>query len=57
MNFMLPHRPLAGYRFPPVKQQHHYPCSLPIRDVLEIVGTAVPIDSTVSHSMKGYLVG
>lgn len=46
VNFMLPHGPAAGYRFPDARQQHHHQYSLPVRDVLKIVGAPVPIGST-----------
>lgn len=45
VNFMLPHGPSAGYRFPSARQQHHHQCSLPICDILKVVGTPVPIGS------------
>lgn len=48
-NFMLPHGPAAGYRFPDERQQHHHQCSLSIRDILKILGTPVPIGSTGRH--------
>ena len=51
MNFMLPHGPAAGYRFPPVRQQLHRQYSVPICNVLEIAGAPVPISSTEIHQL------
>ena len=48
MNSMLPYRPTARYRFPSTRQQHHQ-CSIPICDVLKIVGTPVSTGSTGRH--------
>lgn len=48
VNFMLPHGPASGYTFPAARQ-HLHQCSLPICDILTIVGTPVPIGSTGRH--------
>ena len=49
VNFMIPHGPAAGYRFPVARQQLDHQCSLPIRNVLRVVSAPVPIGSTGRH--------
>lgn len=46
VNFLLPHGPSQGYKFPDKNRQKEHSCSVPLRNILKIICAPVPTGSS-----------